>query len=91
MTTYKQRGCKMADAKQRMMDAVQAPRSGGATRADPRSLMRDAVRKAYGVEPLIVVAGESFVKLPECDGCGFYKWSVEKKRWYHDRDCSKKR
>ena len=91
MTTYKQRGCKLADAKQRMMDAVQAPRSGGATRADPRSLMRDAVRKAYGVEPVIVVDGDHYVRLPSCGGCRSFRWSVEKKRWYHDRDCSKKR
>ena len=47
-----------------------------------------AIRKTFTGDPVVVVDGESWVRLPNCDGCKSYRWDKEHRRFFHDRDCS---
>tara|TARA_R110000851_G_scaffold115337_2_gene241162 strand:+ start:1276 stop:1566 length:291 start_codon:yes stop_codon:yes gene_type:complete len=79
----------MTDPRHRDMMAAQAPRSGATRPTDEAKTLLDAVRRAYGNEPVMVIDGDGYVKLPVCDSCEYFRWDKAKRRWFHDRDCTK--
>jgi hypothetical protein len=76
----------MSDPRHRDMMAAQAPLTG---RREPVADLLDAVRATFQAgEPVAIVDGQRWVRLPDCPGCMSYRWDKERQKFFHDRDCT---
>lgn len=54
--------------------------------------LAETIRRVFECgEPVAIVDGERWVRLPKCDGCASFRFDWARQRWFHDPNCTKTR